>query len=436
MGLAYTSIFDRAGLPVTNANQINEGLNNNNGFNRFCSGYGVKRGKSGFSKNIFFAGEETDGGQLCALDVNEKELHVVPMAGRAAFENISPIENFNTNKVAFLIGDDRGPSPLILYIGEKSSTANGYNPPGQFLKTNGLANGQLYVWVADGNDRNLTGFHGTGAERSGKFIKIEHFNASLKGTAGYDALGFADQAKQEELANAKGYFRFSRPEDLATNPADATQIVMASTGLSSLLGGVDSWGDVYIIDINNTDLWLNLHKPLKKIDNIRATIKIAYDGDDAGGGKFAGPDFGIRSPDNVDWADNGYIYINEDRSVTGFGLTSKTEASVWQLNPETGDVERILEMDRNAVPYMQTDGARTDTANWESSGILDVSDLFETKQGETLLILDVQAHSLNSAIIGGSNNLAEGGQLLLTSKTIKSIIIIQAFIYLVGIGNR
>lgn len=418
--LAYHTVYDRTGAVVTNANQVNEGLNNNYGFNRFCSGNGINGGKSGFPKDIYFAGEETSGGQLCVLDVNSKELHVVPMAGRAAFENVTPIENYNTNKVAFLIGDDRGPAPLILYIGEKGSTAEGYNPLNPFLKANGLSNGRLYVWVADGQDRDLTGFHGTGAQRSGKFVKIEHYKASLKGTTGYDAMGFADQAKQEELADAKGYFRFSRPEDLAANPDDPTQIVMASTGLSSLLGGVDSWGDVYIIDINNTDLRHNLRKPLQQIDNIRATIKIVYDGDDAGGGMFAGPDFGIRSPDNVTWAGNGYIYVNEDRSVTGFGLTSKIEASVWQLNPETGSIERILEMDRNAVPFMQTDGAPTDTANWESSGVLDVSEFFATKPHETVLILDVQAHSLNSTIIGGNDNLAEGGQLLLASKILKT----------------
>ncbi len=418
MGLAYDKIYDRAGILVSSATQINEGTSTTLGFNRFCSGYGVNAGKYGFTRDIFFAGEETDGGQLTALDVNSKELHVVPMAGRAAFENIVPIENFGTNKVAFLIGDDRGPAPLILYIGQKGSSPMGNAPKSNFLRSNGLANGQLYVWVADGGDRDLTSFNGTGAVRSGKFVKIQHYAPANAGTPGYDAQGFADQATQEALADAKNYFRFSRPEDLARNPQDGTQVVMASTGLSSWLGGVDSWGDVYIIDFQNTSLWQNLNKPLSMIDNINATIKIIYDGEDAGGGQFAGPDFGIRSPDNLEWADNGFIYINEDRSISTFGLTSKIEASLWQLDPESGAATRILEMDRNAVPFQQTDGAPTDIGNWESSGVLDVTDLFLTRPGETLLLLDVQGHSLSSPIIGGSTNLAEGGQILFASKTL------------------
>ena len=54
--------------------------------------------------------------------------------------------------------------------------------------------------------------------------------------------------------------------------------------------------------------------------------------------------------------------------------------------------------------------------NWESSGVLDVSKLFWTKPGETLLILDVQAHSLQGGGLALEDNqdqdLVQGGQLL------------------------
>ena len=72
-------------------------------------------------------------------------------------------------------------------------------------------------------------------------------------------------------------------------------------------------------------------------------------------------------------------------------------------------------MDRNAVPFMQVDNNPTDIGNWESSGVLDVTSLFITSPGETLLIGDVQAHSVRSDMINNSK-LAEGSQLFLVSK--------------------
>ena len=41
------------------------------------------------------------------------------------------------------------------------------------------------------------------------------------------------------MAEAAGAFKFSRPEDVATNPDDATEAVMASTGVASYVGGAD-----------------------------------------------------------------------------------------------------------------------------------------------------------------------------------------------------
>jgi Ca2+-binding RTX toxin-like protein len=146
--------------------------------------------------------------------------------------------------------------------------------------------------------------------------------------------------------------------------------------------------------------------------DIAANIKILYDGDDAGAGQFAGPDFGLRSVDNLDWADNGYIYLNEDRSTEPsslFGGTSGEEASIWKLDPNSGQLTRIGEIDRSAVPAGQTDSSPTDLGNWESSGILDVSELFD-QPGGSLFLFDVQAHSLTGGTIT-SENLVQGGQL-------------------------
>ena len=409
-GLAYDTVFDRAGAMVSNETQINEGADVG-GFDRLCSAYGIKKADGNFTTDLYFTGEETSsglGGQEAVIDVRNKVAYFVPMLGRAAFENVTTVDTKGTNKVALIIGDDRAPAPLLLFIGEKGSVPAGrtYNPP-QFLIDNGLANGNLYVWVADNGDTTPQEFNGTGNDRTGKFVKIAHFDPAQAGMPGYDSLGFASLTTQDALAASAGAFLFSRPEDVATNPHDGTQVVMASTGRGQLYPA-DNWGTIYRIDLEFVGAGA-LNQPLADIDNISANLDILYDGDDAGN-----QDFGIRSPDNLDWSANGMIYINEDRSTSPgslFGGISGIDASAWQLDPATGVASRILEMNRSAVPQGQTDPDPTDIGNWESSGVVDVSEFFDTKK--TMLIMTTQAHNVRDGLIGGSENLVEGGQLFL-----------------------
>ncbi len=420
-GMAYDTIYDRAGTIVTDPAQIHEGIGSDiDGLHRLCSSYGLKAGKNGFVNNLYFSGEETSsgfGGQETVLDVDGQALYVVPMLGRAAFENVTTLNNFGTNKVVVLIGDDRGPAPLLVYIGEKGAApaVGPYSPP-DFLKANGLGMGNLYVWVSDNGDSDPSTFNGTGNSRSGKFKKINHFDPASAGVGMYDSLGFASLTLQDIEAASVGGFLFSRPEDVATNPADGTQVVLASTGRSSLFGGVDSWGITYVIDFDSADLSAKLADPLAVIDNIVANISILYDGDDAGAGQFAGPDYGLRSPDNLDWADNGMIYVQEDRSIGAFGTVSGAEASIWKIDPGNGLLSRIAEMDRLAIPFDQFDSDPDDIGDWESSGILDVTEFFKLKGDDHIFIINTQAHSLKGEPLGGASqneDLVQGGQLLL-----------------------
>jgi len=419
-GPAYDRVFDRSGNVVTSASQINEG--GSGGFDRFCSAHGFADGESGFHDDIYFCGEETDEGQECAIDVRGGDLYVAPMLGRAAWENLCALENFRSDKIVLLLSDDTTPAPFYLYVGKRGSApAQGYDPP-RFLKRNGLGLGQLYVWVSDSGDLDPTDFRGTGASRKGKFKRIGHFDPSRAGTPGWDALGFAKQQTQYDAANALGAFLVARPEDVSANPEDGTEAVAVATGASGFAGGADSWGTVYLVDLDDRDLAKQLDKDLSKIETIKATIRILYDGNDSGDGQFPAPDYGLRSPDNLDWADDGTIYIQEDDAIGGFGATSHVEASVWQLDPCSGEIRRILEIDRGAVPRNQTDTDPGDIGDWETSGVLDVTELFKVKRGETLLLLDVQAHSLRGGGLkqnaaSESADLVQGGQLLLVSKT-------------------
>ncbi|MTJ06562.1 MULTISPECIES: alkaline phosphatase PhoX [unclassified Anabaena] len=248
-GLAYDTIINRGGEVVDAAADLEFG-----GIQRFCSaalfeanqfGAGI-----GLADRIFFSGEETSGGTQFALDTQTNTLYALPAFGRAAWENITELNTGRTDKVAFLIGDDRSNAPLYLYVGDKKA--------GNFLDRNGLAQGKLFAWVADDPasatdviELNPGEFKGSGSSTNGQFVEIAYYDPTKANTTGYDTQGYVTQAKQDELAAAVNAFKFSRPEDIATNPFDGTQAVLASTGIAA---GPDVWGTTYKIDVDFSKL--------------------------------------------------------------------------------------------------------------------------------------------------------------------------------------
>ena len=411
-GLAYDTIIDRFGDVVTAASQIHEGQIGSSddplttGIDRLCSANFFNAGEYGLVDPMFFTGEETGNGQEFTLDIQTNTLYTLPWLGRAAWESVTLLETGDDDTIAVLIGDDRGGAPLLLYVGTKQAG-------GDFVERNGLANGTLHAWVADSGETTPEQWNGTGTARTGRFVAIAHYEASKAGADGYDAAGFADMDTQDAMVAAIGGFQFSRPEDVSTNPADGTQAVMASTGRSSLFPS-DSWGTTYLVDVDFED----------SAGGVAAELTVLYDGDDAGDGAYAGPDFGLRSPDNLDWADDGLIYLQEDRSVAGFGDASGKDASIFQLDPSTptvftaADMVRVAQIDGRAVPDGQRDNEFQPNESLgvrETSGILDVTSLFDTASDERLLIVDVQAHEARIGPIS-DGDLVQGGQLLFLSR--------------------
>ncbi len=410
-GLAYGSVYDRDGNLVSNPAQINETGNAIDGFARFCSSHSFNAGEYGFVDDIYFAGEETGkpfhphGGTEWAMNVGSREVWAAPALGRGAWENVTALDSGRDDKVAILLGDDTQSAPLYLYIGDKDAVGDG-----SFLDRNGLAQGQLYAWKADSGDIDPEGFKGTGSQRTGRFVALpDTFRPDLAGTPGYDEDGYADIDTLQAIADAQGAFSFSRPEDVHTNPANGTQAALASTGRENLFPS-DAFGSTYIIDFD-----------FESLDNgeIGGDIRILFDGDDTGN-----QDAGLRSPDNLVWSADGHIYVQEDASTDLFGSSGDlaNDASIWRIDPDTGEIVQIAEMDRNAIPemYFSLDDAGEPLSTpgqlgeWESSGIIDVSELFDLLPG-SLFLADVQAHSLEGGIID-ELNLDEGGQLIFIEK--------------------
>jgi len=400
-GLAIASMYDRAGNVVTSTAQLELG-----GLDRTCSSalfepnlWGAGRG---LVDRIYIMGEETStafdhphGGTMWALDTSNGDLWALPDFGRGSWENAALVDTGTTTHVAFLLGDDAQARPLYLYVGEKSSA-----PSANFVERNGLKGGQLYVWKATIGDTTPQQFNGTGATRAGTWEELDARNIANAGTAGHDAQGYKNDTTLGNEAEALGAFTFSRPEDLSTSPTDGSVVAFTSTGRGSVYA-LDNWGDTYILDIDFN----------ASAVPTAGNITILYDGDDAGGGQFMSPEEGLRSPDNLDWADDGFIYVQEDQANQdgSFGAAG-FETSIWRLDSTNGTAVRVAQTDRSAVlPLGSTDGSISDFGNWESSGIIDVSSLFGVAPG-TLFLFDLQAHSVKDGLVG-SKALFEGGQL-------------------------
>lgn len=410
-GLAYREVRDRSGRVVTDPAQLNEqGGRGTAGLESFCSASGWSAGEYGFVDRLVLAHEEVTrseghphGGTIFALDVSGEVLWALPELGRGSWENSAAVSTPDGDRpdghVALLLGDDLefGRAPLYLWIGRKV-------PGGSFTERNGLARGRLHVWVADGGDRTPQQWSGAGTLRSGRFVPLPARTADGRPTAVTDDAGYFDDPELRRRAEALGAFMFSRPEDLHTNPRRGTQVVFASTGHGGQFPA-DDWGDVYLIDVTfgrDADGGLEA----------AAELRLFYDGDESA-------DRGLRSPDNLVWSSNGWIYIQEDRAtkLARFGAESGREASVWALDPAGAEPpSRIAVIDRRVVPAGSTDSKAGELGAWESSGIVDVTRLFGGKPGEVLLLANVQAHGVTDGPIGGPHGLVEASQLLLLFK--------------------
>jgi hypothetical protein len=374
------------------------------GFNRFCSS-SMAVPSEGLADVVYLMGEETGGGVEYCIDPATLRAYALGDWGKAAWENVSILPSMGTaadGYSVFIIGDDRGDAPLLVYAAPKVAG-------GSFLERNGLVGGQVYAWKSDTGEVGPRDFKGTGNALAGRFVKIDTTGVDTTNPGDLDAFGFATQGYQDAQYGAKGVFRFSRPEDVAYDALNPTsgRAVMASTGRITNFSD-DAWGTVYIADLDFDAFAAGMP------EEIPATVEILYDGNDAGN-----RDYGIRSPDNLDWADDGWIYINEDRSVGGFGAVTGRDALIWRISPNGGVPQLVAEMDQFAVPSTFVyDSAAASLGTWESSGILDVSSLFGEEPG-SLFLFDVQAHgTLWSTFLDGTPQgiadaleIVEGGQV-------------------------
>lgn len=411
-GNGIRAIRDRRSAPVTGATQVNESsdTSDNRGLNCLCSAQACRAGQFGFIDDVFFTHEEVSavedhphGGSIWALQVRTGELWALPALGRGSWENVTPLATPDCAQpdghIALLLGDDLefGGAPLYLWIGRKQ-------PGGNFAERNGLVSGNLYVWSSLSGARNPQDWHGTGTARDGVFLPMLVRDPKFAGEPGYDRDGFLDDTTLRAQALAAGAFMFSRPEDLATNPRNEAQAAFCSTG-HGVRYPADDWGTLYLADVRFAVQDSELRPT--------ATLSILYDADDFG-------DHGIRCPDNVAWASDGLIYVTEDNAtkVHEFGAQSGREASIWAIDPaNSANRRRVAEINRSVVLPADARDVEPDACGvWECSGLIDVSAEFGVGADELLLLTAVQAHTIRGGSLGGTDELVQGGQLLLLGR--------------------
>lgn len=382
-GLAIKEIHNRAGKIVTSAADLEGG-----GLSKLCSSVLVRGNEfgagQGIVNSIYFAGEEKSagpGGSEWALDTATGKLWALPDFGRGRWENVAQIKTGDTSHVAFLLGNDTPGGALYMYVGTK-------NPGGDFLARNGLSGGKFYAWAANSGDTTAKTF--ASGTRSGHWEAVAVRDATRANTSGYDAAGYKTADKLAIDADAVGAFSFARIEDIDRAPGYGNKFAFAVTGNADFDGGSNTAGMIHTILVN-----------LSQLTAPTAAIKVIHNANTAIGRP-------IRSPDNVEWSADGWIYIQEDKAAPIFA-TSAAESSILRFNPVNGAIERIATINRDAILPSTVDQFATVEGAWETTGIIDVSAAFGKAAG-TLFLSNVMAHGV------AAGGLVERGQLVLIAK--------------------
>jgi hypothetical protein len=345
-------------------------------FNRLCSAdlppisaFFNRHTGRGYDGRIFMNGEEAgDQGRAFAWFATGSEAGRVwelPALGKMSWENAlaSPFEQDRTIVMGM---DDDGfaDSELYMYVGMKRESGNA-------VEKAGLHGGKLYALRIGGatvqNEDQTNAFGGSGGAGNGRFGMVEL--GEVTGKTG-------SELEHESMARHVSNFR--RIEDGHWDPRNPNDFYFVTT-------------DTNLAKAGRSRLW-RLH-----FDDI---------GDPQNGGRIEmlldGTE-GQEMLDNMTVSPNGRVYLQEDPG------SSASLARVWQYDPAG---ETLTELARFDAALFGSGGSESNT-NEESSGIIDITDLFAGVDGydtanNRYYLLTAQNHKS-----AGDAGRVEKGQLLL-----------------------
>ncbi|GAB4032405.1 alkaline phosphatase PhoX [Spirosoma jeollabukense] len=359
-------------------------LNSDGGTWRLCSATLVTPLEHGFGPVFLTCGESGQESRTHALPVNADAQQAaisreVPSLGRWSAENALPLP-----KTAY-------PGKTAIVIGDDDSDVNGGQVALYLTNTVGdLENGALHMLKrTDGNQREMD--MTTGVKYDVEFVKIDNHKTLT---------GAQINGKVNELKAIK----FGRVEDVDYRKgggANGREVFFTVTGQNNTGVNADysrsKYGRIYRLTLDEAD-------PTK------GKLEVVLNGDDRNG-----PANMFQDPDNICVTTN-YAYIMEDPNEYG---DEKHDAYVYQYELSSGKLTPILVLDHrrteaDAAKYNV--GGTSKFGSWESSGMIDVSDV--TGRPNTFM-LGIQAHTWRGdkyqGVDGGSVRKAENqaSQLIL-----------------------
>lgn len=398
-------------------------------YQRFCSNFLVSK-EQGFERALVLIGEEArdwvnrtgaawpatpfaagaeQAGVVVAYDVESGAYRSIYGMGRANHENAVALPGYH--KPVILTGDDTFDAPasqLYLYTAKDGDAV--WNDKGR-----------LYAFVSDNLAVNDYGDLHSGESVRGHFIEVPRMIATGKKLDGSEvrAADFGlplppagsnipdgPQWVLETWSNISNAFQFIRIEDIASDRHDDNVVYLADTGepravpnaATGRLGrgpsgtrGLYPNGRIFRLVLDKKD-------PLE-VESLSILPNANFD---LGG--YGNVDV-THQPDNVESTKNALL-ITEDPGSHNQGATA---ARVWRYDLETGAApEVVLRVDHSSDPTTP----KQRLGNWESSGIVDASDVF----GKNMFLIDVQAHGWEvdtQVNPGPPNYMRENGQLLL-----------------------
>ena len=322
----------------------------------------------GFDPPVFLTGEESvegpHGGLSLAINTLDGTIFELPWLGHIRHENQVVIPGFEGKTVVITTDDDSQGSELYMYVAD--------NPAAVLA-----GQGQLYVFRAQSADG--TADIAKGTVLGGTFIPVEQEDN-------------IDAKTLQQKVWEDGAFRFVRLEDVTYDRTTPGKIYFTDTGsieqpnLTADGTPLSKNGRLYTLTLDPVD-------PTKV-----SAFTVLLDGD-------AGDD--IRNPDNID-GDASTLMIQEDLDEYNRLENSSETGRILAFNIASGTLEPIVRIDQS--PGEGLVDPADEAGSWESSGILNVADIF----GEGSWLATVQAHTLKVPQFGGEN---EGGQLLLMRRS-------------------
>lgn len=338
-------------------------LDGTEGYERLCSA-SLAGSAEGFDTPVFMTGEESTsgefGGMSLAIDGATSEVTQLPWLGHVSHENVLAVPGFDGKTVVVTTDDDSKGSELYLYIADS---------PADLL----AGNGQLYVFKSDTGAN--TGDIKKGDDLTGSFVPVDQGDNP-------------DQQTLQEAVKGMGAFTFVRLEDVTYDRNTTTTIYFADTG-DDADPNLDSSGQPYTKNGRIYSMTLDPSAPTKV-----TSFSVLLDGD-------AGDD--IKNPDNLDTSKTT-LMICEDRNGYNRAENSDDTGRILAYDFASGKLTAIAKIDQSDGSGVLDEGDKA--GSWESSGILNVSDLF----GDGVWLADVQAHSIKVAQFGTED---ESGQLLM-----------------------